>query len=446
MKKYYYISLLCFLLTGCSKNKEDLVLPDSFYYYDQSQISLIDTLSVKSGTYRLDSVFTSGTNRCLLGTYYDSIFGSMSSHSYMEFNIVANTVLSDEDVYDSIQLLLKYDGYYYGDTNVYQTINIYRLKEDLVSTRSSGKYSYDDDFNTYPNKLGTKTFKPSPQSNVLPVSLDKSFGNDMFDYIKKYPDSVYNYAYLLKDFHGIKMESDTAKYGAVVGFKVYNSAVSDQADEPVATILRIYYHTKSNFTETKWFDLAVFDVASQYNRLQYSNTKGNSLKINKKSLLDSQFSADLTYLQSGTGIVNKLEIPNIKELTEYYGEGKILGAYLQIFPQNTYYDDYFSLPDTLYAYNTDKYMKIGGVLTDYSGSKQNIAILQLNEEFPEQSYYLLDITGFLTEKYETTENNTMAIFLTIGDIENPRTVSRLVLGSFDQNKILCKIYYLRYKK
>ena len=444
MRQLLFITFPLFLLFSCKTN-EDLLLDDSFYFYNKSQVVMIDTLSVNMQTYRLDSVFTSGTNRILLGSLYDSVFGSVSSNSYIEFNITNNTILTDEDVYDSIQLLLQYDGYYDGDTTQSQSIKVHRLLEEIKTSRSSGKYVSNDDFNVDNEILGEITFYPNPHGNNEYISLDSEYGNDIFNYVKRYPDSVYNYAYLLKEFHGLKIESDSNSNSSVVGFKAYDDELTEQYEVPVSTVIRIYYHSSEEKLEKMWFDLGVFDVASQFNRIYNSNNTGNLITIQPKEIINSENTADITCIQSCTGIITKIDIPNIKDLTEYYGQGKILGAYIKIYPTQNLYNEDISLPDTLFAYETTNSLKIGDRLADFSGNYTNIALLQLNNEFPDKTCYALDITGFLTNNFETTENTTNAIFLTGGEPNDSKSVSRVLLGNQNQEKVEVILYYLKLK-
>ena len=51
---------------------------------NEIQVRVIDTFSIKAGTFKLDSLITSSKNRILLGNVKDEKLGTISSKSYLE--------------------------------------------------------------------------------------------------------------------------------------------------------------------------------------------------------------------------------------------------------------------------------------------------------------------------------------------------------------------------
>ena len=111
---------LIILLTGiffnaCQNNPEKFTLGEE-YVESQTNISLVDTFSVSLSTVILDDMPTSATETILVGHYRDDTFGEINSHSYMQFDIPVSVNLQTDENYDSLNLVLKYNTYSFGDT------------------------------------------------------------------------------------------------------------------------------------------------------------------------------------------------------------------------------------------------------------------------------------------------------------------------------------------
>ncbi len=78
------------------------------------QYSLMDTLQVQMRTVQLDSVRTSGTGTGLVGSYTDPVFGKFTSHTTFRVDLPVNTAPDLRAIYDSLELIIRPDGHYYG--------------------------------------------------------------------------------------------------------------------------------------------------------------------------------------------------------------------------------------------------------------------------------------------------------------------------------------------
>ena len=149
MRMIVWVSMVA-LLMGCNDSLESTLgfqgISSSF-----GDVYFIDTLSVVSSTVVVDSLDTSSSGRILIGSYEDEYFGQISSQSYMQFGLqlsdetgaVESWSVEDDAVFDRVELVLYYDNYYYGDTTLNQSIEVFQLS-DPITGRLTGDYDYLD--------------------------------------------------------------------------------------------------------------------------------------------------------------------------------------------------------------------------------------------------------------------------------------------------------------
>ena len=122
--------LLLVLSISCTNSAiEDFVVGESFIK-NSIGVVMIDTLSMKSSIIKIDSISSNSTGRLLVGSNYNSFSGYKNSIAYMEMKFDGN-INKTEFVFDSLNLILYYDTYSFGDTSVAQTFNVYRLKDEM---------------------------------------------------------------------------------------------------------------------------------------------------------------------------------------------------------------------------------------------------------------------------------------------------------------------------
>src|SRR5690349_16958179 len=109
-------SLLLLSLLSCYKREIQFGndMADS-----HTRVLVIDTVTPVLSTYVLDSFPTSGNNIMEVGRYKDPILGTVSAATYFQVTVPSSaaTNFPDGAIYDSLVLIMKSNGYYYGDTS-----------------------------------------------------------------------------------------------------------------------------------------------------------------------------------------------------------------------------------------------------------------------------------------------------------------------------------------
>ena len=119
------------LLYACSNNESSFEIGEDLIK-SKSEISMVDSFSIDLSTVLIDSIPTSGTSLALVGTYKNEYTGSLKASTYFNFDLGEDiSDISNETVYDSITIVLTYEGYLMGDSTEKQSVEIYQLTEQL---------------------------------------------------------------------------------------------------------------------------------------------------------------------------------------------------------------------------------------------------------------------------------------------------------------------------
>lgn len=416
-------------------------------------IAYVDTLTVKSSTVLLDSLPTSWTGTLLTGRYEDNKFGTVQSTAYVQLGPTSGWYPDANSLFDSVALILPYNGIYYGDTTTSSTLSVYRVAEDFaVHTlplywTDEGNYAYFNStsglFNTSEfiyagSTLGTKTFKPRPNStDTLRIRLTDNLGRSWMTEAKQETNYFSSYLEFQKYFQGIALKETSSSAGSVVGF------------DAAGTKIRIYYRQYVNEKLTaKYYDIPYSIVYYQYNKISSdrTNTSLASLQPSNKILSSSQTNNEV-YMQAGVGIVTKVEFPYIKELYDTKDVLLINSAALVIEPVHGTYSTTRQLPLELTLFHTNETnVPIAPVYADYSDDLQ-YATITFDDEFGKTSGYNFSITQYMQSLFTSTYSGQPALLVATPLTEFRNSVTRVCFGGGDhpEFKMKLKIYYT-YKK
>jgi len=358
------------------------------------QVRILDTFSIKTGTFKLDSLITSSTNRILVGNVEDGRLGTLSAKSYLQL-INSNFSISTDAVYDSIGMILNYDTYYYGDTTKVQTYKLHRITEtvepddDATSFYNTSSLEYD------PAILGELSFTPRPNrtTDSLFIKMDDLLGEEIFD--KIVDNDINNTDDFLQYFKGLVIAPDTTVNSHVLGFNAQTSQGTVKN-----SMMRLYYSIQDDDSENNDFyiDFVISDVSLQFNQIETNLTNtvlgefedGEEIKLSEET-------GDLLFSQSGSGVSARIEIPSIKRLSELYENASTLSAELVFYPLKGSYSDENPLPTSLTVYVVDHKNRIIQQLSDVSGNTASAILVEDTDEFNEDTYYSIDLSGYVEE-------------------------------------------------
>ncbi len=420
------ISLLSLFFNTCQENPNDFTLGEE-YVESQTDLNLIDTFSVSLSTVILDTVITSGTGRLLIGNYRDDIFGKVTSSSYFQIGMPDNADLIDnDDVYDSLRLVIRYNNYFYGDTTKSQKILVHQLTEN-IKLDENDVITSNTEFNYNPELVGSIIYSPRPNNSIdtLTIKISDGIGLDLFTKLKDGSEILTDDESFINYFHGLVLKADDSYEGSIIGFSV------DDAK------LILYTSRNGGSDEELNYEFLLEDSTRQFNNVKhdFTSTRLNSLTEQRSGISNTKTDG-LSFLQGGIGLEIRVDFPSLQEIL-LRDRGKIVKAQLSIAPSNGSYN-VFDLPSDLVVYDTDKQNRITASQFSFAST------LNVDKLYNEQTAYLFDITEYLS--YELSDSYVdpeKGFLILLQDSGLQETFERLIIDAKNRNTKL-KIYYLSY--
>ncbi|SFZ93899.1 protein of unknown function [Flaviramulus basaltis] len=440
MRLFVICSISVFFLFSCSDEVQNYPVGSDFIENNIS-IKIIDTFSIKAGTFKLDSLITSSTNRILIGSINDDNFGHLIAQSYFQVRN-SDFSINTNAVYDSIGLVLNYDKYYYGDTTQVQTYKVHRLLEFFEPEEgdefyNTSKLKYDQE------SLGELSFIPRPNKTTdsLYIPLRHVLGEEIFNKIRN--NDINNTDDFIQYFKGITIIPDTLSSSNILGFDFKTS--SNLIDNSSMRLFFTEDIDDSSEGNNQVIDFYVSSSSKQFNSIQtnLNNTLINNFTDNE-TIIPSSESNNLIFAQAGTGISARIEIPTLKDLNKISEQSSTLKAELTFSPLNNSYDDTKPLMDSLAVYVVDHKNRIINQLTDINSNVCYAILNQNDDEFNENTFYRIDMSGFVETILSSTYDLNYALMIQFIDYD--KTVNSVVIESFDEknNNIKLSVTYLNY--
>ncbi len=396
--KYLSLFLFIFLLVSCDKKEGDFILQiGEDYLNSTTKVYFIDTLTVKAATIQFDSLIVNNVDRLLIGAYNDPVFGKTKSRSFVQLQ---NSIYSIEDdaVYDSIALILKYDNYFYNDTIPNQRFKVFELLDEIKPNEDDGFYYNTMSFNSNINSIAEKDFYAEPNRNdSLNIKIDDVFGTTLFNKIKN--DEINDNDEFLDDYKGLLIDADGDVSTAVLGFSK-NS------------LLRMYYVINDgDDTSEETIDFT-FNTSNTFNQTE-SNKVGTYFGeiADQETVLPSLETDNSCFIQSGIGLVTRIDIPYINSLNEISREGIVISAKLKFSLKRNTFSDNLHTKKSLKAYIVDGKARILYDLTLNDGTTSITTTIENDNPEFETDIYSLDIKPFISLKQtETYEEHFLVIY------------------------------------
>lgn len=427
-----------FLLLVWACNEDDLS-NKSFTIGDDlvetsTEIIYIDTLSVNLSTVILDSVSTSNTYRMLIGNNTDGNFGAIQAGTFLEL-APPSVSIGEEAVFDSLTLVLGYDGYYYGDTIEEQLLSVHALTE-AIEVNADGYLYNTSNFAYNSTPLGQRSSAPTPGGGSLEIRLADSLGALFFQKLLNEDQELATESSFLEYFPGLHIRTLNHN-GAVIGFSISDSA----------SYLALHYHV-INFEREE--HAAVFDIVNpsdQFNKISVDRT-GTNLEAweEQRYEVSSGITQEEVYLQGGTGILTRVEFPSIDLFVELGEQASLLRAELVFEPIKGTYNQY-PLPENMVLYQTDGVNRLYTPVYTSDGESIQNGYTIIDYQYHENTSISFDLTNYLRADFlDNYYDEDYGFMLGLSSTDNCKVLDRAILGTrfCNSNQPKLKVYYMLY--
>jgi hypothetical protein len=386
-----------------------------------AQQQVIDTFTVKVSTVLLDSIATSATTQLTTGQYTDPYLGVVRASNFCQIALTESFRPSDEAVFDSLTLSLRYN-YHYGDTTQLQQVTVYALTDRLDETRTY----YNTSTIAYGSSLGSRTFRARPTTGKrLDIRLSDALGRQLFQEARQGNLSgKEDWLSLLK---GIALVPGSADNAAILGF------IAD------STQVNFYYHTPGVNEIIESVQTVKADYWFNQIKSDRSRTSLAALQQIRQSVASATTNQEV-YIQGGVGIGIRIDFPTL-QLLKNIPNGGVNSAILTLKPIPNTVTKKLSLPSPLAIYTCDEQNRlVNYLLPSFSSSGQLTAGYSTDPGTNEHTYKF-DLTEYVSTIVRST--STQWNGLMILPLQHEKDLSRAVLGGNKHAQYALKldVYY-----
>jgi hypothetical protein len=250
----------------------------------------------------------------LIGSYQHPDLGTFQSSFFAQISNADTLTSKSTSIMDSVRMSLVYTSFQ-GDTLQPQTISIYKLKDSLSLSTSyftNSNVAYDA------NPVASYTFKPrvvkarsfngdSLKLDTLTFRMSAAYGNEL---IKNYTDkSLSGGGKLFRaSFPGLYIKSSSAAKAALLGIS------------PAYSKMTLYWHNPGDETKyylNYYFSLSTArsdEVQARFNKFEITRSGTLAALVKPGDIISSKKTNNTTYVQSGSGIVTRINLPTLLNL------------------------------------------------------------------------------------------------------------------------------------
>jgi hypothetical protein len=434
---YGGLFVLLLVMTAC--NKVDITFGASASATDPN-ITYFDNYKVDIATYKPDSFLTSGHQDFALGYHYDSVFGVIKAGAFAQVDLPAvNPLLNVTDaiVFDSLQLLIKPSGAFYGDSARPVKISVFRLNQNIKRDDNTDSYYNTSTFGYDPTPIGQQTVSLYGKSGTaISIRLSDALGAELLSKFKNNDNDISTQDNFISYLKGFYINTDSVVTNSIAYFKGGTDSL----------LIQLNYHQNGVTPEAKTL-IFNYDQAKQFSNIgfRYTNSRFAAFTNNKTQLIPSASSGNQSFLNSNLGSEIKVSFPTLLNLKELHPYIKVVKAELVIKPDIKSSTFPYQLPSALNIHSTDDTNIYLYGLYETGLSTQTLQTGNLVTDFlyGENTYYSYDITSFINNKIAEGASSTSALLLHNSLSNQEDGLQRLILNDQNNNRpIQLKLYVL----
>lgn len=298
-------------------------------------------IPLTSNFQRIDSIITDnkgGTGNLLIGKYQDNVFGNLTAIPVLQILPSALTQISEEAVFDSVTLSIRYNFYGYGFAGKRtERFEIHEITDTLdrlpLTNAKAARYEFDRPVSYNPVVLGTSfvnidtdslkkqyaTASGSQDTLTARARLDDEYGFRIFSLAQAY---LFNSQAHFRDFndkiHGLALiptESET-----ILGFRIFNNLTS----------VTLHYHTLASGAVKDTLSRTYGFSSSSYTNISADRAGTPLAGAAPYQSISTSPASGLRYIQSGNPVITKVDLSNFYAFADTVGSVLINEAALVI--------------------------------------------------------------------------------------------------------------------
>ena len=427
MKRFLLLCLLSASLCGCVDENSHLghtLVESSFYNVH------VDTCTVDISTVLEDSIVTRGDSICQIGHYRDDTWGMVTAAYYAEYSTASFTPNENYSyTLDSLVLVMRHSGHYWGDTLTRPLVHIYRLEKPIELTDDEDLYNRTV-LATEATPLCSFTYRPRPgETKVLEIRLPDEWGQQLLDDLVNQEEYLEEQENFKREFPGLAFVPDETGQ-CISGFLVNDSSMC----------LTLHYHEISTQRTEQELTFSVHTECA-YTGIRHDQTGTPLAEVRSgiENYVHSTSLGHLAYMQGLTGYYNQLEFPYLNDLQDAGQIVSIESATLYLYPLKGSYNRINQLPDDIRLYITDE----NNVLEDYVYGSDGVTVqtgnLTVDEAFGQDTYYSFDLTEFVRNNFGTWGIKRQKLLMNMNSSDAATTFDQVIFTNDPNAERQCRL-------
>ena len=427
MKRFLLLCLLSASLCGCVDENSHLghtLVESSFYNVH------VDTCTVDISTVLEDSIVTRGDSICQIGHYRDDTWGMVTAAYYAEYSTTSFTPNENYSyTLDSLVLVMRHSGHYWGDTLTRPLVHIYRLEKPIELTNDEDLYNRTV-LATEATPLCSFIYRPRPgETKVQEIRLPDKWGQQLLDDLVNQEEYLEEQENFKREFPGLAFVPDETGQ-CISGFLVNDSSMC----------LTLHYHEISTQRTEQELTFSVHTECA-YTGIRHDQTGTPLAEIRSgiENYVHSTSLGHLAYMQGLTGYYNQLEFPYLNDLQDAGQIVSIESATLYLYPLKGSYNRINQLPDDIRLYITDE----NNVLEDYVYGSDGMTVqtgnLTVDEAFGQDTYYSFDLTEFVRNNFGTWGIKRQKLLMNMNSSDAATTFDQVIFTNDPNAERQCRL-------
>lgn len=312
------LTTLALIISACTKEADKIGL-DIQPPGDRLHLFETDTITAVAYSVREDSVRTDELTYSLLGSYFDPVFGKVTSSIYTEIRLSNATLnFGDAPVIDSLVLSLAYHSIW-GDSTTMQTFRVYEMTENIHL--DSAYYSTTVTAYDFGNELGSVSVIPSTDSimidsvkyaPVLRIPLNQRLADKLLTGTSEDFVSNEKFRLFMKGLYITADPVDAIGTGALITLNLLTENTS----------LIAYYHNQEK--DSLKYTFSITSTSARYGHYNHYNYQ-DADPVFRQQVIEGNtaLGSDRIYLQPLGGVKTYLKFPSLNTLGSMIKSGEM---------------------------------------------------------------------------------------------------------------------------
>ena len=408
-----------------------------------------------------DSILAFKNEPITVGKVSDGPFGTILATHYTEIGLNGNNSFSPGTTPNAkLELVLAYNGFYYGDTTVSIKLNVLKLKDNF----QENKTYYINDKVATDALLGSITFKPAfnrtsdSKSDTIriPLNNDQGFINQLLGKTFATQEDFRNF------WKGIAISPDpSSAAGSIVGFSTLPDSAGNLLPKGSAGINLTY---TDNTGKQRVHNFS-FSGTQYFNGLEITRQGALATLTKPTDALQAVNNNNETYIQANTGVKTRLVFPGLEDFKTTRGNIFINYAELVIPVKKGSFNAKNPVtppPQTIFLYESklnNRVLKTSGgtafVIQAGNAPVGGFSNPAIGNWISDSSHYAVNITSYVQAIVTKQKaNNGIIIAPTAEDLVSAQGASQAFPGTLNlkralidaaDKKIKLRIYYSELK-